>query len=110
MQKKKVVVTNQAQQATTLLIREDVVVKVRDREKNVDLQHHMEQGMNGLHGNRWILQNRQTLLISRLKKIDRVVPSAVCFRSGHRTKNIRVQNLTSTAVINPWSRIVCKQR
>ena len=47
----------------------------REYEKNVDLQHHMEQGMNGLHGNRWILQNRQALVISRLKKIDRVVPS-----------------------------------
>ena len=44
------------------------VASCKEHEKNVDLQHHMEEkGMNGLHGDRWILQKRQVLLISRLK-------------------------------------------
>ena len=46
--------------------------------------YHKDQGVKCFHGNRWILQNRKTSVVSRLKYFDRVVCSMVGFSSGHR--------------------------
>ena len=102
MLKKTVVLTNQAQPPATLVIRDGVAVKVLDRNQgqkwlgcmltaagsmgqNVDLLYHIQQGTKCFHSNRWILQNRNTSVLSRLKYFDSVVSSTVCFSSGHRT-------------------------
>ena len=102
MLKKSVVLTNQAQPSPTLVIRDDVVVKVLDRNQgqkrlgcmltaagsmrqDVDLLYHIQQGTKCFHTNRWILQNRKTSVLARLKYFDSVVSSMVCFASGHRT-------------------------
>ena len=53
--------------------------------QNVDLLYHIQQGTKCFHSNRWILQNRNTSVLSRLKYFDSVVSSTVCFSSGHRT-------------------------
>ena len=84
------------------MIRDGVAVKVLDRNQgqkwlgcmltaagsmgqNVDLLYHIQQGTKCFHSNRWILQNRNTSVLSRLKYFDSVVSSTVCFSSGHRT-------------------------
>ena len=93
---KSVVLTNQAQPPPTLVIREDVVVKVLDRNRGqkwlgcmLTAAGSMRRGVDLLyqcfHSNRWILQNRKTSVLSRLKYFDSVVSSMVCFASGHRT-------------------------
>ena len=53
--------------------------------QGVDLLYHIEQGTKCFHSNRWMLQNRKTSVLSRLKYFDSVVSSMVCFASGHRT-------------------------
>ena len=97
-----VVLTNQAQPPPTRVIRDDVVVKVLDRNQeqkwlgcmftaaggmrqDVGLLYHIQQGTKCFHSNRWILQNRKTSVLARLKYVDSVVSSMVCFASGHRT-------------------------
>ena len=96
------VLANKAQPPPALVIREDVVVKVLDRNRGQkwlgcmltaagsmrqrgDVLYHIEQGTKCFHSNRWILQNRKTLVLSRLKYFDSVVSSRVCFASGQRT-------------------------
>ena len=97
-----VVLTNQAQPPPTLVIREDVVVKVLDRNRGqkwlgcmltavrsmrqgVGFLYHIEQGTKCFHTNQWILQIRKTSVLSRLKYLDSVVSSMVCFAIEHRT-------------------------
>ena len=93
---KSVVLTNQAQPPPTLVIREDVVVKVLDRNRGqkwlgcmLTAAGSMRRGVDLLyqcfHSNRWILQNRKKSVLSRLKYFDSVVSSMVCFVSSHRT-------------------------
>ena len=94
--------------------------------QDVDLLYHRQQGTKCLHSNRWILQNRKTSVLAKLKYFDSVVSSMVCFASGHvaplsdtdwslewhdilHNSNIRVQDFASAAAIKPWSRIVYKQ-
>ena len=101
---KSIVLTNQPQPPPTLVIRDDVVVKVLDRNRgqkwlgcmltaaggmrqDVGILYHIEQGTQCFHSKRWILQNRKTSVLSRLKYFDSVVSSTVCFASGHRTIN-----------------------
>ena len=101
---KSVIQTNQAQPPATLVIRDDVVVTVLDRnpgqkwlgcmlimltaagsmKQGVDLLYDIEQGTKCFHSNRWILQNRKSSVLSRLKYFDSVVSSTVCFSSGPR--------------------------
>ena len=96
---KSVVLTNQAQPPATLVIRDDVVVTVLDRnpgqkwlgcmlimltaagsmEQGVDLLYYIEQGTKCFH------RNREISVLSRLKYFDTVVSSMVCFSSGPRT-------------------------
>ena len=84
---KSVVLTNQAQPPATLVIRDDVVVTVPDRnpgqewlgcmlimltpagskKQGVDLLYDIQQGTKCFHSNRWILQNRKSSVLSRLK-------------------------------------------
>ena len=87
------------------MIRDDVAVTVLDRnpgqkwlgcmlimltaagsmKQGVDLLYDIEQGTKCFHSNRWILQNRKSSMLSRLKYLDSVVSSMVCFSSGPRT-------------------------
>jgi len=99
---KSVVLTNQAQPPPTRVIRDDVVVKVLDRNQeqkwlgcmftaagsmrqDVGLLYHIHHGTKCFHSNRWILQNQKTSVLARLKYFDSVASSMMCFASGHRT-------------------------
>ena len=51
---------------------------------HVDVKHHLQQASEAFFANRWILQDHQVSIATRLKYFDKVVSTVACFAAGHR--------------------------
>ena len=52
--------------------------------RHVDAKHHLQQVSKAFFANRWILQDHQVSISTRLKYFDKVVTTVACFAAGHR--------------------------
>ena len=52
--------------------------------RHVDVKHHLQQVSKAFFANRWILQDHQVSISTRLKYFDKVVTTVACFAAGHR--------------------------
>ena len=53
--------------------------------QHLDLTYHMEQCKESMQAERRILQDKSTLICTRLKNFNPDVSIALCFGNGHRT-------------------------
>ena len=58
-----------------------ILTAQRSKLRHVDVKHHLQQVSKAFFANRWILQDHQVSISTRLKYFDKVV---ACFAAGHR--------------------------